>query len=74
MHQKTCDGVLGASCRFLRLGSIGRAISADTDSHGVLLKTDSQAEATLVVRHGPRRIHDVWREFKVDSDGADWHN
>ena len=36
--QKTSGGLLVASCCFLGLGQIGRVMSAETDSHGVLLR------------------------------------
>ena len=38
MYQKTSDDVPVASHNFLGLGQTGRVMSADTGSHGVLLR------------------------------------
>ena len=51
MHQKTFGGALIASCCFLRLWSIGRMISADTDARGVLLTQTHNGEARLMGGH-----------------------
>ena len=67
LQRKKCTGkllvvflwLLAAS---LRLGPIGRMMSADIDSCGVLLRqTDS---CGVLLKQDPWRTRDVWRKYK----------
>jgi hypothetical protein len=57
-HQKSSGDILVASCCFLGLWLIGRVMSADTDSCGIVIKQ------THMLRQ------ELCEDNSIDSDGA----
>ena len=65
--KKTPGGVLVASCCFCGLRPLGRVVSANTDSCGVLLRQTRVPRQDTSTRQDQGRTRDVWQEYKWDS-------